>query len=140
MKVFTTQTRVRFGETDASGIVYYASYLLYFEIGRIELFRELGLPYDRRVPIRETYCRYRRPAQFDDLLVVHSVVEQVRAKGFQIGGRIYRPADEPDPPLLAEGHTVMVTVGDDGQPVALPPAFRAAFEQIGAAVRASPAR
>jgi acyl-CoA thioester hydrolase len=59
MKIFTTRVRARYADTDTSGIVYYASYFLYFETGRFEMFRELGLPYDHRLPIVETACRYR---------------------------------------------------------------------------------
>ena len=88
MKVFSTRLRVRYADTDTSGIVYYASYFLYFETGRVEMFRELGLPYDYHLPIVETACRYRAPARFDDLLEVHSFVEGTRSKGFRIGHRV----------------------------------------------------
>lgn len=132
MQVFKTHARVRYAETDATGIVYYGNYLVYFEVGRIELFRQLGLTYDRRLPIRETHCRYHASAEFDDPLEIQSFVEQVRRKGFQIGGRVYRVRDGEEPLLLVEGHTVMVTVDERGQPCELPEGFRQAFERIGA--------
>ena len=130
MKTFVTTTRVRYAETDATGIAYYNSYLLYFEVGRIEMFRELGLPYDGRLPIRETYCRYFASAEFDDLLEIRSFVGEVRSKGFRIGGEVYRRRDGEELLLLARGHTVMVTVDGEGNPTELPPAFRQAFERM----------
>ncbi|HMR06417.1 MAG TPA: thioesterase family protein [Polyangiaceae bacterium] len=129
MKVFTTRMRARYADTDASGIVYYASYFLYFETGRVEMFRQLGLPYDYHLPIAETGCRYRAPARFDDMLEVHSFVEGLRSKGFRIGHRVHRVRDDGELELLVEGHTAMVTVGEDRKPVPLPEAYRVAFAQ-----------
>jgi acyl-CoA thioester hydrolase len=130
MHTHVTSTRVRYAETDATGIVYYANYFIYFEVGRIELFRKLGLPYDKRLPIVETTCRYRASATFDDELEIHTVVEELRVKSFRLGSRVYRR----DPcggelQLLVEGVTVMVTTDDQGKPCPLPAAFRAAFER-----------
>ena len=130
-RTYTTRTRVRYAETDASGIVYYNCYFVYFELGRVELFRELGLPYDRRLPIAETYCRYHAPARFDDELEIRTTLRQVRSKGFRLGCEVYRapaPGCEGEPELLVEGYTAMVTQDEDGATVELPPAFRAAFE------------
>jgi acyl-CoA thioester hydrolase len=127
MKIFTTRVRARYADTDTSGIVYYASYFVYFETGRVEMFRELGLPYDYHLPIVETACQYRAPARFDDLLEIHSFVEELRSKGFRIGHRVHRVAPDGSLELLVEGHTAMVTVGEDRKPVALPQAFRDAF-------------
>jgi acyl-CoA thioester hydrolase len=129
MRIFTTRTRARYADTDTSGIVYYASYFLYFESGRVEMFRELGLPYDYHLPIVETACRYRAPARFDDVLEIQSFVEELRSKGFRIGHRVQRVSDDGSLELLVEGHTSMVTVGEDRKPVALPSPFREAFEQ-----------
>ncbi|RLB64170.1 MAG: acyl-CoA thioesterase [Deltaproteobacteria bacterium] len=128
MKIFTTRVRVRYAETDAAQIVYYNSYFLYFEVGRVEMFRQLALPYDARLPIAETACRYRASARFDDLLEIHSFVAELRSKGFRIGCQVHRVNDDGQLTLLAEGHTAMVTAGDDGRPAPLPPAFRKAFE------------
>ena len=135
IKTFTARTRVRYAETDASGIVYYNSYLVYFEVGRVEMFRELGLLYSWQLPIAETYCRYHASARFDDLLEVRSHVAELRSKGFRIGHEVYRLSDDTDNTeaavLLAEGFTAMVTVGEDRRPIPLPPAFRTAFAERG---------
>ncbi len=130
MTRFVTRTRARYGETDATGIVYYASYFLYFELGRVEMFRELGLPYDRHLPIVETGCRFRASARFDDQLEIHSYVEELRSKGFRIGCQVFRLVDGGEPVLLVEGFTSMVTVDDDNQPIELPAPFRQALEPI----------
>jgi acyl-CoA thioester hydrolase len=129
MKHYTTRTRARYADTDTSGIVYYASYFLYFETGRVEMFRELGLPYDFHLPIVETACRYRAPARFDDLLEVHSFVEELRSKGFRIGHQVHRVNEDGSLELLVEGHTSMVTVGEDRKPVPLPQQYREAFAE-----------
>jgi len=128
-RTFTTRTRVRYAETDAAGIAYYNNFFVYFELGRIELFRELGLPYDWRLPIAETYARYHSPAFFDDVLEIRSHVAEVRRAGFRIACEVHRIRQDGTSQLLAEGFTAMVTVGDDRRPKPLPDTFRAAFDR-----------
>ena len=135
MKIFKTSTRVRYAETDAAGIVYYNNFFVYFELGRIEMFRELGLPYDWRLPIAETGAVFHASASFDDLLEIHSFVSQIRSKGFRIGCRVYRVDEngnggERKLTLLAEGFTAMVTIDESRRPVPLPDDFRRAFEAV----------
>jgi acyl-CoA thioester hydrolase len=128
--VHATRTRVRYAETDASGIVYYANYFIYFEVGRLALFKELGLPYDRRLPIVETACRYHASARFDDEIEIRTTVDELRSKGFRLGHRVLRlptAGAVAQPELLVEGHTSMVTTDEAGTPVPLPPDFEAAF-------------
>ena len=127
-RIFTTRARVRYAETDATGIVYYANYFIYFELGRIEMFRALGLPYDRRLPIVETTCRYRASARFDDLLEIRSTVGERRSKGFRIDHQVFRVDEETDArTLLVEGSTAMVTTDEAGRPIPLPLEFREAL-------------
>jgi acyl-CoA thioester hydrolase len=130
MKTFKTHTRVRYAETDAAGIVYYNNFFVYFELGRIQLFRELGLPYTWKVPIKETYADFHASAEFDDPLEIHSFIAGIRSKGFRIGCRVYRTRDGEEPLLLCEGYTSMVTVDDDKKPIPLPENFRRAFEGL----------
>ena len=130
MKVFTTRVHARFAETDASGIVYYGNYFVYFELGRVSMFRELGLPYDKRVPIVETHCRYHAPARFGDLLEIRTQVDELRTRAFRLAERVYRVGEAAEPKLLAEGYTAMVTTDEAGTPIAIPEAFRAAFEAV----------
>ena len=133
MTTYETQVRVRYADTDATGVAYYASYLRYFEEGRIEMFRELGLPYDRHLPIAETWCRYRASAVFDDLLEVRTWLAETRSKGFRLAAEVWRIRDGEEPERLVEGYTGMVTADDEGRPVPLPEAFVQAFEAIGPA-------
>ena len=121
---YTTTTRVRYAETDASGIVYYANYFIYFELGRLDMFRELGLPYDWHLPIRDTYCRYHASARFEDELEIRTRVRELRDKGFKLGHEVYRLGEAGEPELLVEGYTVMVTLDDDREICPLPPKFR----------------
>ena len=131
MKPHTTTLRVRYAETDASGIVYYNNYFIYFEVGRVEMFRELGLPYDQHLPIVEAHCRFHASACFEDLLEVQTFVEEVRSRAFRIGSRVFRvPPGCGKPELLVEGYVAMATVDDQGQLVELPQAFREAFADV----------
>ncbi len=121
--------RVPWGETDAAGIVFYPNYARWFDQATHEFFRELGYPMHdvhRRgygLPARETTVRYRRSARYDDELLVTTVVEEVRIRGFRLGHTVLRGEE-----LLAEGHEVRVWVRfqPDGEldPEALPDDLR----------------
>jgi acyl-CoA thioester hydrolase len=126
MTVFRTETRVRYVETDCAGIAHYASFFHYFEVGRMEMWRELGLPYFERLPIVETFCEYKAPARFNDLLEIHSFVAELRKKGFKIGHRVLR---KDDGALLAQGYTSFVTIDADRKAVEVFPEFKEAFER-----------
>ena len=127
-RIFKTSTRVRYAETDAAGIVYYNNFFVYFELGRIEMFRELELPYEWWLPIAETHANFHASAVFDDPLEIHSFVSEIRRSGFRIGCRVYRVRENQAPLLLAEGYTAMVSVGEDRKPIPLPEDFRRTFE------------
>ena len=78
-KPFTIHVRVRYAETDQMGIVYYANYLVWFELGRVELLRSLGLAYSQLekeheciLPVVEASCRYRSPAKYDDEILIET--------------------------------------------------------------------
>jgi len=126
-RTFLTTTRVRFAETDAAGIVYYNNYFIYFELGRVEMFRELELPYNWRLPIAEAYCDFKASARFDDALEIRSHLTEIRRCGFRITHEVYRLEDGSESELLVKGFVAMVYFGDDRQPAALPVDFKAAF-------------
>ena len=126
MTIFRTECRVRYVETDCAGIVHYAFFFHYFEVGRMEMWRELGLPYFEQLPIVDTYCEYKAPATFDDLLEVQTYVAELREKGFKICHRVVR---KDDGRLLAQGHTSFVTVDKDRRPVPVFHDFKAKFEE-----------
>lgn len=88
-----TTVRVRYAETDAMGVVYYANYLVYFEVGRVEFLRQRGLPMsevDRKVhmPVIEASVRYVRAARLDDLLRVRSWIGERKRASFLFGYEI----------------------------------------------------
>jgi acyl-CoA thioester hydrolase len=121
--IFRTQIRVIYADTDKMGVVYHAKYLEYFEIGRNELLREIGFPYkyleERGVflPLIECHLNYLRPAQYDDLIEVHTCITQDPYKflRFKIYCEVYQGEK-----LLAKGYTIHVTSNSEGRP-AKPP-------------------
>ncbi len=130
MKKFVTRVRARFYDTDAAGIVYYGSFLHYFEVGKIEMYRELGLPFRWDIPILETYCRYPAPTYFDDRLEIKTWFDDIRNKGFKIRSEVYRVENEQDPVLVAEGYTTHVFIDENRKPMPLPDHYLEAFKKI----------
>jgi acyl-CoA thioester hydrolase len=98
------------------GIVYYANYLVWFEIGRVELLRALGLAYSQLekdhkliLPVIEAKCRYRAPARYDDLILIETRPAMLRGSVLKFAYRILRKNEgDADPVLLTEGETVHV--------------------------------
>jgi acyl-CoA thioester hydrolase len=116
----TTQVRVRYAETDQMGIVYYANYLVWFEIGRVEVLRALGLTYSQLeidhkciLPVIEASCRYRSPARYDDEILIETRPALLRGSVLKFAYRILlKAAEGEEPKLLAEGETVHVVCDD----------------------------
>ena len=116
----TTEVRVRYAETDQMNVVYYANYLVWFEIGRVELLRSLGLAYSQLeteheciLPVVEASCRYRSPARYDDEILIETRPALLRGSVLKFAYRILRKAPEGEQPtLLAEGETVHVVCDD----------------------------
>ncbi|MFP5205551.1 MAG: acyl-CoA thioesterase [Acidobacteriota bacterium] len=131
----TTEVRVRYAETDQMGIVYYANYLVWFELGRVELLRSLGLAYSQLereheciLPVVEAKCRYRSPARYDDVIQIETRPALLRGSVLKFAYRILRKAhDGGEPALLAEGETVHVVCDDQLQRKALPPHYAEAL-------------
>lgn len=79
----TTHIRVRYGETDQMGYLYYGNYALYFEVGRTDAIRELGLTYKEMeengiiMPVAEVNIKYIRPALYDDLITVKTIIKEL---------------------------------------------------------------
>ncbi len=87
MYSFDTQARVRYGETDQMGYLYYGNYALYYEVGRVELFRSLGMTYKEleeeyhvMIPVLSLQQRYVRPAFYDNLLTIRTTVRKMPDK------------------------------------------------------------
>jgi acyl-CoA thioester hydrolase len=137
----TTEARVRYAETDQMGIVYYANYLVWFEIGRVELLRALGLAYSQLeidhqciLPVIEASCRYRAPARYDDEILIETRPSLLRGSVLKFAYRILRKAPEgTEPALLAEGETVHVVCDDQLNRKPLPEKYAAALRAMMAA-------
>ncbi len=125
MIVNTTRVRVRYADTDKMGISYYSKYLEWFEVGRTELLREIGLPYAQleregfRLPVIEVYCRYHRVALYDQLLLIESAVKTLPRVTIRIDYKIYNEGKE----LLTDGYTNHSFIGQSGRPVRPPKSF-----------------
>jgi acyl-CoA thioester hydrolase len=126
-----TTVRVRYAETDQMGVVYHANYLVWFEVGRVEFIRSLGLDYrtmEREhgvgIAVVEVNCRYKSPARYDDLLLVRTCIKGVRGSVIRFEYSIHRASDEV---LLAEGSTTHVAVDRSMRKTALPQVYADAF-------------
>ena len=135
----TTEVRVRYAETDQMGIVYYANYLVWFEIGRVEVLRTLGFSYRQLeqefgciLPVIEASCRYRAPARYDDEILIESRPALLRGPVLKFAYRIYRKANQEgnERELLAEGETVHVVCDDKLQRKPLPEKYAAALRVL----------
>jgi acyl-CoA thioester hydrolase len=119
--------RVIFGDTDAMGIVYYANYLRWFEIGRVELMRRQGMVYrelTRRgihLPVTRAEIRYIAPARYDDGLVIHAGIRELGRASVSFAYRIERD----DGAALAEGSTTHAFTDGRGRIVRVPDGFPA---------------
>lgn len=109
--------RVRYAETDQMGVVYHANYLVWFEVGRVELMRAMGLSYramerdhDCLIAVVDVSARYRAPARYDDELRIRTRLTGVRRSMIRFAYAIERTDDGL---LLCTGETVHVAVGRD---------------------------
>ncbi len=109
--------RVRYAETDQMGMVYYANYLVWMEVGRSDFCRECGFRYrdlEREeqsfLAVAEVHCRYLAPARYDDEILVETEITRLRSRIVQFSYRIKVGAA-----LLAEGRTLHVVIGLDGR-------------------------
>lgn len=122
MKTRAAQVRVRYQETDKMGVVYYANYLVWFEISRSEYFRKLGMPYSEfekngiYLPVVEAYCQYKAPARYDELIDLYARVTSLQEVRISFNYEIKR---HPEAGLLASGFTGHAFVNREGRPVVL---------------------
>ena len=134
----TAELRVRYAETDQMNVVYYANYLVWFEIGRVELLRSLGLAYSEMeiehklvLPVVEATCRYRSPARYDDEILVETRPALLRGSVLKFAYRIMRKAGEGiNPELLAEGETVHVVCDEKFKRQPLPEQYVKALRSL----------
>lgn len=126
-----TRVRVRYAETDQMGVVYHANYLVWMEIGRVEMCRALGVNYREMeandgiyLVVAEAGCRYRAPARYDDEVTIRTTIAEAKARILRFS---YEIAVMESGRLVATGETVHVFCDRNMKPVKLPEKHRAAF-------------
>jgi acyl-CoA thioester hydrolase len=118
-----TSYRVIYGDTDRMGVVYYANYLRWFERGRSEFLRQIGLPYAAieeqgyHFPVVEVTCRYHQSARYDDVVRIETALAQLGRASLTFNYRIWRQADDG---LLATGTTKHACLDRRAQVTRLP--------------------
>ena len=120
--------RVRYAETDRMGVVYYANYFVWFEVGRTEWLRETGWSYRDMeadggvaLPVIEAHCDYRQPARYDDVLEVRTRATLLTLVRVRFDYEIVRTSDDV---IAATGHTVHAALDAGGRPRRLPERVR----------------
>jgi len=141
---YETTVRVRYAETDQMGVVYYANFFVWFEIGRVELLRQMGFAYkemeredDRYIVVAGAECRYLRPARYDDLLRIRTRIAEARSRTLRFA---YEILNEATGERLATGATTHVVCGRNGHPKSLPAKYRKLFATPHAATSSAHAR
>lgn len=106
-----TRVRVRYAETDQMGVVYHSNYFIWFEVGRVELLRQLGFSYREMeqedqcfIAVVDARCRYKAPARYDDEIMIRTHLKNVRESVIHFGYEAVRV----DGTLLAEGETTHI--------------------------------
>lgn len=130
-QVYETELRVRYAETDQMGVVYHSNYLVWFEVGRVEMLRELGFHYremekqdDTHIAVVEARCRFKSPALYDDLITVRTRLLNVRDSLLHFGYEVVRSSDGT---LLAEGETIHLVVDREFKRIRLPEKYLRPF-------------
>ena len=121
---------MRYAETDAMGVVYYANYLVWFEVGRADLLRQTGWSYREMeadgvsLPVIETHCEYKQPARYDDELEVRTTGSMVSPVRLRFDYNVVRSGDGA---ILANGYTVHASLNRSGRLCRVPARARELF-------------
>ncbi len=126
-----TRIRVRYAETDQMGVVYHSNHFIWFEVGRVELLRQLGFNYkdmetadDCFIAVVDARCRYKAPVHYDDEVVVRTYLKHVREKVIHFGYELLRAETGQ---RLAEGETTHIVANARMQPRRLPEKYMSVF-------------
>lgn len=125
--------RVRYAETDQMGVVYHSNFVIWFEIGRVELMRQLGFCYrdmeqqeNCHIPVADMRVRFKGPAYYDDEIVVRTRLKHVHRSLLRFNYQVFRAGDQV---LLAEGQTTHLIVDDKLKRRSLPEKYVDAFRR-----------
>ena len=134
MEYHDAVVRVRYTETDQMGMVYHANYLIWFEVGRVELIRALGIEYKRmeieddcHIVVADAHCRYHHSAMYDEVLRILTRIAESRNRLVKFSYEVIRDADGK---ILANGETTHVICGSNGRPKLLPKKYYSVFSAI----------
>jgi acyl-CoA thioester hydrolase len=123
--------RVRYAETDQMGVVYHSNYFIWFEIGRVELMRQLGFSYrdieqndGLFIAVADARCRYKAPARYDEEIIVRTHLKNVRESVIHFVYELVRPSDGT---LLAEGETTHIVTDKNMRAARLPEKYLQGF-------------
>jgi acyl-CoA thioester hydrolase len=126
-----TRLRVRYAETDKMGVVYHSNHFIWFEVGRVELLRQLGFSYrdmedeDRRfIAVVEAKCRYRAPVRYDEEVLIRTKLSNVRDSVIHFAYELIRASDNS---LIAEGETTHIVTDENMKVAVLPEKYLKAF-------------
>jgi len=126
--------RVRYAETDQMGVVYHANFFIWFEVGRVELIRALGIEYKRmeveddcHIVVADAHCRYHQSARYDEVLRIRTRIKESRNRMIKFFYEVFRDSDNT---LLATGTTMHVICGSNGRPKLLPEKYRSVFDRV----------
>ena len=126
----TSLVRVRYAETDKMGVVYYANYFVWFEVGRTDLLRNAGWSYREMeqegiaLPVIEAHCEYRQSARYDDELEIRTTGSQRSPVRVAFEYEVVRPSDAA---TIATGRTIHAALDRDGRPCRLPERVKGMF-------------
>jgi acyl-CoA thioester hydrolase len=135
-----TCLRVRYAETDQMGVVYHSNHFIWFEVGRVELLRQLGFSYrdleskdNLFFAVAEAKCRYRAPARYDEEVLVRTQLLNVRESVVHFGYELRRAEDRM---LIAEGETTHIVTNAEMKIAEIPDKYMKVFrEAVGKAPR-----
>jgi acyl-CoA thioester hydrolase len=126
-----TSLRVRYAETDRMGVVYHSNFVIWFEVGRVELLRQLGFQYSSmekedncHIPVVDLRVRYKAPALYDDEIVIRTCLANARPSLLHFTYEVVRAGDRM---LLATGETMHIIVDEKFQRRPLPEKYLQAF-------------
>ncbi len=126
-----TRLRVRYAETDQMGVVYHSNHLIWFEVGRVELMRQMGFSYRDMerddgcfIAVAEVKCRYRAPVYYDDEVLIRTRLKTVRESVVVFSYELVRADNNA---LVAEGETTHIVTDSKMKVTALPQKYLTAF-------------
>jgi acyl-CoA thioester hydrolase len=129
--VCETRLRVRYAETDQMGVVYHSNHFIWFEVGRVELLRQLGFTYKEmerddgcHIAVVDARCRYKAPARYDEEIIVRTHLKNIRESLIHFAYELVRAEDGT---LLAEGETTHIVIDHEMKITPMPQKYLRAF-------------